>query len=191
MWSERNADFYDSMYRGSEEYSKHYADSIYYAIWCVLLDRLQPRDDMSVLEIGCGPGQLASYLFDRGLRDYVGLDFSEECIQMAKTACPSFEFVCDDALVSDLLTRCHYNVVIATEVLEHVEDDIKILNRIRGRTHVYASVPSFPYESHVRYFKSAEEVRNRYERHFESFRVDEFLHGGVGMSLFLFEGYLR
>jgi 2-polyprenyl-3-methyl-5-hydroxy-6-metoxy-1,4-benzoquinol methylase len=81
-----------------------------------------------------------------------------------------------------------YDVVVTAEFLEHVKEDLTIIERIRPGTRVYASVPNFPHPAHVRYFNSKEEVSARYSSAFIDFRVDEFLYGSSGMSFFIFEG---
>jgi SAM-dependent methyltransferase len=188
LGSERPSDYYDAKYSQTEAYRRHYADSPYFFLWCVLIDRLRPSEVRCLLDIGCGPGQFASFLRDRGLGRYVGLDFSFECIRMARLACPSFEFVCANAFTSDLFNTVDYDVVVSTEFLEHVEEDLAIIDRIRRGTRVYASVPNFSHPAHVRHFRSKEEVYARYSSGFATFRVDEFLFGSGGMSFFLFEG---
>lgn len=187
--SERSSDFYDALYlQNDNDYHQHYTTSRYYFLWCVLLDRMRPAEVRGLLDIGCGPGQMASFLRDRGLRRYVGLDFSDVGIRMARKACDSFEFVCTDVFATDLFETFDYDVVVATEFLEHLEDDLLILERIRLGTRVYGSVPNFPDPSHVRYFSSAEEVSARYSPHLDELRVDEILFRSEGMSFFLFEG---
>jgi SAM-dependent methyltransferase len=188
LGSERQSDYYDAGYPEIKEYRRHYADSQYFFLWCVLIDRIRPAEVRCLFDIGCGPGQFGSFLHDRCLRKYVGLDFSGECIRMARLACPSFEFVCANAFTSDLFDTLDYDVVVATEFLEHVEGDLLILERIRPGTRVYGSVPNFPHPAHVRHFNSTEEVYARYSSAFSGFRVDEFLFGSGGMSFFLFEG---
>lgn len=186
--SERHSDYYDAGYKEIEQYRRHYAESSYYFLWCVLIDRIKPAEVRCLFDIGCGPGQLGSFLRDRGLRKYMGLDFSHECIRMARSASPSLEFVCADAFTSDLFNTLDYDVVVLTEFLEHVERDLVILDRIRPGTRVYGSVPNFAHSAHVRHFNSKMEVCERYSSLFTAFRVDEFLFGSGGMSFFLFEG---
>src|SRR5579864_78381 len=185
---ERRSDFYDAMYLQTEDYCRHYTHSRYYFLWCVILDRMRPTEVRALLDIGCGPGQFASLLRDRGLQKYVGIDFSNVCIRMARLACTSAQFECSDVFSSDLFDTLDYDVAVATEFLEHIEGDLVILGRIRPGTRVYGSVPNFPDPSHVRYFNSVEDVYARYSSSFESFRVDELLFGSEGMSFFLFEG---
>ena len=186
--AERQSDYYDAMYSVTERYHCHYADSPYFSLWCVLVDHVKPADARCVLDIGCGPGQLAAFLRDRGLRDYVGIDFSGESIRYARSNCPAFKFVCADVFTSDLFTTVDYDVVISTEFLEHVEKDLEVLDRIRPGTRFFGSVPNFPNPAHVRHFNSAEEVCARYASRFTNFKVDNVLFGSGGMQFFLLEG---
>jgi SAM-dependent methyltransferase len=185
---ERTSDYYDAKYVATEAYTRHYADCPYFFLWCVLIDRLRPAEIRCLLDIGCGPGQFAAFLHDRGLGSYVGMDFSNECVRMARLACPGFKFVCEDALTSELFDSLEYDVVVATEFLEHIKDDLALMDRIRPGTRVYASVPNFSDLAHIRYFRSKEEVHARYGSGFNAFRVDEFPFGSGGMCFFLFEG---
>jgi SAM-dependent methyltransferase len=186
--SERQSDYYDRQYDASEEYRCHYADSLYFFFWRVLVDRIQPANVRCLFDIGCGPGQLALFLQDRGLQKYVGLDFSPTAIRMASLLCPSYEFVCGDAATSDLFNTLDYDVVLSTEFLEHVERDLEIIDRIRPGTRMYGSLPNFPHPAHVRHFNSAKEIYNRYSSRFTGFRVDEFASGCEGLTFFVFEG---
>jgi SAM-dependent methyltransferase len=186
--SERQSDYYDSQYEAIQGYHCHYADSSYFFLWCVLVDRIQPANVRCLFDIGCGPGQLALFLQDRGLQKYVGLDFSATAIRMARLVCPSYEFVREDAAASDLFNTLDYDVVVSTEFLEHVEADLEIIDRIRPGTRMYGSLPNFAHPAHVRHFNSAKEVYERYSSCFTGFRVDEFPFGSRGMSFFLFEG---
>ncbi len=179
---------YDEVYANSAAYRTHYADSLYYFLWCVLVDRIHPDKVSCLFDVGCGPGQFASFLRVRGLRRYVGLDFSKECIRMARTLCPEYRFVCGDAFTTDLFETLNYDVLVTTEFLEHVKKDLEIIGAVRAGTRVYASVPNFPYPGHVRHFTSSEDVVRRYGSWFDQFRVDEFLCGSKGASFFIFEG---
>jgi len=144
-----------------------------------------------VLDVGCGPGQFACVARDRGLKEYWGLDFSEKQIAQAKVVCPEFKFFCEDAFVTDKFRALDYEAVVMTEVLEHVENDLQLLSRIKGGVRFLGSVPDFPFESHVRHFTSSEEVRTRYEHVFSSLSVDEFCANAVGKRYFLLDGMLK
>jgi len=68
--------------------------------------------------------------------------------------------------------------VVCTEVLEHIVDDVPVLERIPRGKHVLATVPDFDYVSHVRFFATAGEVRARYGFLFSSLDITEHHHAG-------------
>jgi len=59
----------------------------------VLLDKFASDfDSRSVIcDLGCGPGHITRYLFDKGL-DVFGIDISEKCIQIARRENPKIRF---------------------------------------------------------------------------------------------------
>lgn len=185
---ERPSGYYDEIYRRSTEYRKPYSESMYYYLWCVLVDRMRPGEMKCVLDIGCGPGQLAAFMHDRGLPAYVGLDFSEATIEMARRACPQYQFVCEDVFTSKVFNDVPYDAVVLTEFLEHIEKDVEILGRIRPGARVYGTVPNFPDPGHVRCFESCQAVAARYASLLDGWRVDEFPAVQKGRKFFLFEG---
>lgn len=180
-------EWYDNLAE-DDLYRIHYTKSPYYFLWSVIADRALHAKIDSVLDIGCGSGQLASVLHDKGLKKYHGIDFSSKLIELAKRRKLGFDFTVADAFQTPLLETAQYDAVISTEFLEHVEGDIEIISRIRAGTTCYASVPNFPYLSHVRHFKSSDEVRERYAPFFDNFRVDAFIGNDRGKVYYLFEG---
>ena len=42
LGAERQSDYYDAGYPEIREYRRHYADSQYFFLWCVLIDRIRP-----------------------------------------------------------------------------------------------------------------------------------------------------
>jgi SAM-dependent methyltransferase len=164
---EEGAEFYDALYRATPEYHEPYQKSFYYFLWSVIVDRVRRAGIKRVLEIGCGPGQLAAYLFDSGVEQYVGLDFSPQAIEMARKNAPRGRFVVGDARDGAIHAQTEHDVVICTEVLEHIEDDLKVVSAFRPGKRCLCSVPNFPYESHVRHFKDAGEVLARYGAFFD------------------------
>ena len=61
-----------------------------------LLDAANVSENMSVLDVGCGPGYVAAAAAERGAQP-IGLDFSNEMIGIAKQAFPHLEFREGDA----------------------------------------------------------------------------------------------
>ncbi len=185
---ERDVSYYNDMYRDIDEYRKHYTASRYYFLWCVIVDRLKRAGVKSVLEIGCGAGQFASLLRDAGVPNYCGVDLSETAIRAARATCTEYTFVAASAFDTNLLEQLDYDTVISLEFLEHVNEDVAVLDRIRQGKKFYGSVPNFPYESHVRHFTNCQQVAERYGSLFTQFKVDAFLADEEGRQYFLFEG---
>lgn len=185
---QQDVSWYDETYASTEHYHRHYTTSHYYFLWSVIADRIIRQRVTSVLDIACGPGQFAALLRDKGLADFCGVDFSPQTISMARAACPEFTFVLADVFESDLIETYPYDTVVCMEFLEHVESDLEIVRRVRRATRCYATVPNFPYVSHVRHFSGTGEVESRYGDMFKDFRVDAFPANEKGTVFFLFEG---
>ena len=162
----------------------------YYTQWSVIADSISQAGIVSVLDIGCGPGQFAALLRDRGLRRYLGIDFSPARIEQARKVCPELDFVEADVFETDLLRTHDYDAAVCLEFLEHVERDLEVIGSLRRGTRLYASVPDFGGPAHVRYFQSSDEVENRYGTELEALKVD--VHCGKrGQRFFLLEGVTK
>jgi 2-polyprenyl-3-methyl-5-hydroxy-6-metoxy-1,4-benzoquinol methylase len=186
---ERDATWYDNMFAGSEEYHRPYYSSIYYHLWTVIADRIRRSSTTGVLEIGCGPGQFASLLWEVGIKQYVGLDFSPKAVEMARQTVPGFVFTVGDARVSTVYETATYDILVCTEVLEHISDDLLIVSRFKPGCRCIGTVPSFPHASHVRFFSSCDEVRRRYGPYFRDFDIVTFKAAhSPGQVFYLFEG---
>jgi SAM-dependent methyltransferase len=132
-----------------------------------MVDRVRTAGAQRVLEIGCGSGQLAKYLLEQGnVGSYTGVDFSAHAIEIAREAVPEAEFVVGDALDPAIYQR-EFDCLICTEVLEHIIDDLGVLSLIPSGTRCVCTIPDFPYASHVRHFRSEDEVLDRYGPLFE------------------------
>jgi len=184
----RDADWYDARYASEEAYRIHYTATSYYFLWCVVAERMEQAGVGSVLEIGCGSGQFACLLRDRGMERYWGFDASRAAVELARSTCPQYEFFVANALQTDLYTRLHYDAAICMEVLEHIEEDLDVLRNIPQGTTFFGTVPNFPYVSHVRHFADCAEVAERYGALFQDFRVDALLANERGKRYFLFQG---
>ena len=186
---EHGSTWYDRAYEDVEEYHRPYAQSRYYFLWTVIADRVRRSSFRRVLEIGCGPGQLAAFLLDQGVEQYAGLDFSPVAVEMARTNVPGARFVVDDARTSSIYTEFEYDVIICTEVLEHIQDDLLVLSRFPAGTRCLCTVPNFQYESHVRHFRNTSEVAARYAPFFGDFDVAGFKGPqSAAQMYFLFDG---
>lgn len=185
--------YYDEAFSSAQHWQEHYTRSSYYFIWTVLVDRLRRIGSAAVLEIGCGPGQLAAAIQDAGLvKSYVGVDFSDVAVGFARKACPpEFVFRIEDATESSVFETARYDVVISTEFLEHVEKDLEVLGRIRPGARLLATVPNFPYVSHVRHFRDVASVEQRYGPLFRQFSIAAIPGVQPNTCFFLMEGEKR
>ena len=116
-----------------------------------------------------GAGQLSHLLFNLGYRNYVGLDFSENAITRAIYVSNKYNtnhiFAVKDLYKMDRIEGvCQYDLIIMCEVLEHLDRDLFVLEKIREKTPIIFTVPTFDAENHVRHFTSFSSIENRYKR---------------------------
>lgn len=180
--------FYDWSFEQNDHWKAHYTESRYYPLWAVVADRLRRAGAEAVLDIGCGPGQVAALLADKGVPRYLGLDFSPARVEQARAACPQYRFEVADIFETDLPTSWAYDTVLIMEFLEHVEGDLEVLTRLRPGARVIATVPNFPATGHVRHFESAKDVEARYRPAFASLDVEAHLANPEGRRFFLMDG---
>ena len=98
----------------------------------------------SVLEVGCGPGDLAAAIVPRH-NAYVGIDLDSNQIQTAQDRYPNLSFAVGSAYNLPVATKSQ-DLVIACEVLEHLEDPAEALAEIHrvAKKWVLVSVPREP-----------------------------------------------
>ena len=164
MKEEKKSDYYDRLFRKSLKYNCHYKESRYYPMWQEVIKLTSPTD--FILEIGCGTGQFARMLIDTGRTRYLGFDFSNHAISL----CSGINAIEYDAYRPDIYKSARYGIVIALEVLEHI-DDMKVLGLIRKGVNIIFTVPEFDDPAHLRLFKSLEEVTSRYSPYIKDLHV--------------------
>jgi SAM-dependent methyltransferase len=186
---EKGADWYDRAFEDSEGQNVHYTESPYYPIWVVIMDRVRSERPRTILEIACGAGQLARALHDSGLIDaYKGFDFSPKRIESARMSSPELSFEVADVFSSNILESSPYEITIATEFLEHIQEDLAVVKRLKPGTRFLGTVPNYPWISHVRHFKSVEEVTERYGSYFDGLDVSPILRKKTGETIFVMDG---
>lgn len=169
----KNAQYYDEAFMTSEEYKLPYWKSRYYPLWTVIIDRLTPIpfNRSSILELGCGTGQFASFLNAQGYSIYTGVDFSKEGIQQAQTKCPKYQFICEEFQSVDY-NILPYNTIICCETLEHLDDDFSLLRSINKHNYRFiGSVPNFGDPAHIRWFATPAHVYMRYSSEFKELTI--------------------
>ncbi len=193
---ERDVRFYDDMYKAGGhigQYHVHYTQSRYFQIWSRGAQIISSINNPRVFDIGCGPGQFAQLLFDNGIISYKGIDHSSEAIKLAKKYVPQCaeNFTVADVFEMDALPE-NYDFVTMFEVLEHLERDFDLLRLIPSGTKVLFSVPSYGSASHVRQFKSPQDVKKRYNSIVDIILLEVFTDcPEPGKTIFLVYGKIK
>lgn len=94
------------------------------------------KENESVLDIGCGQGALA-YDISKKAKSVVGVDFDLDKINFAKEKYKdsSVNFLCADA-TKDLKNE-KFDVIVMSNVLEHIEHRVEFLKSIHGLANKY------------------------------------------------------
>jgi len=153
--------FYEDMYNQEEEYRKDFRDSIYLTAWTQVYRFLRQIPEAKVLEVGCGSGQLASFLRFMGFDGYErGFDLSNQAVEIARQRL-NLNFQQGDAC-DPKVYEGDYNTIITLETLEHIPDDFSAMKNFRPGVFLIMSLPDFEYESHYRWFTNARQIEKRY-----------------------------
>jgi 2-polyprenyl-3-methyl-5-hydroxy-6-metoxy-1,4-benzoquinol methylase len=121
--------------------------------------RLQPH---SIIDVGCGTGDLLHELVERAAPErVVGIDYTRSGIRRAGQLVPDGEFLV--ANLYDLDLDETFDVVLCTEVLEHVPDPAGAVERLLqlcgGSGAIVITVPdgaADAWEGHVNFWTAAE-----------------------------------
>jgi len=124
--------------------------------------------DAPVVDLGCGTGRFAEQLRRAGHPRYTGIDFSPAAIAECKRYVPE---VADrweaDFRVIDLRAwgpgdRSSTTVYTCLETLEHLEDDVDLVERIPVGHEFVFSVPNYGGVAHLRCFQNVSDAWRRY-----------------------------
>ncbi len=87
-----------------------------------------PSKDIKVVDFGCGTGGIISSLAE--MYDCVGIDSSEEAINLAKSKFPDVSFFCGESIRSVEARLGKVDLFLLLDVLEHVEHDREFLEEL-------------------------------------------------------------
>lgn len=99
---------------------------------CILDGRRGPLNELRVLDVGCGRGELLDVLKRAGVGTACGVDADEECVRMASARAP-----CVLGRVEKLPTLFRdesFDVVVCVSVLEHLRDPLAAVWNMRRLT---------------------------------------------------------
>jgi SAM-dependent methyltransferase len=134
--SARDIPGYDRYYRYKDKVKnvsnplEYLADSeeAYWGVTKVLSEIQKPKDEVKILEVGCSLGYLTYSLNQEGY-DAIGLDISKNAIDNAISEFGDY-YVCDDVLKYSQNNEEKYDVIILTEVIEHIKEPIPFLKSL-------------------------------------------------------------
>ncbi|HSZ32576.1 MAG TPA: methyltransferase domain-containing protein [Puia sp.] len=92
-----------------------------------ILSYLQPKAGETILDLGCGTGDLTQEIFQKGAR-VIGVDNSAEMIQVAKTKFPSIEFFQADARIMNFDTP--FDAIFSNAVLHWIKEKDLVIRQM-------------------------------------------------------------
>jgi len=114
----------------------------------ILRKTVSSKSISTVLDIGCGVGAIDFYLARKGYK-VTGIDISNKAIKVAKQSAKELNILTVNFLsssVEDLKLKDRFDLIICSEVLEHLQDDMKALLKmnilLKDNGGIIVSVPS-------------------------------------------------
>lgn len=116
-----------------------------------------------ILDLGCGTGRFSRLLQDQGHTKYLGVDFADKAVELAKQYAPQLDFVVANLLEHNLeFDDFEYDTVVMLEVVEHIESDKAVIEKLKPGSTIVISAPNYDSVGHVRTFDSFDAVAQRY-----------------------------
>lgn len=160
MGNEQPASYYNDNLKA---FLAPYEDSKWRAVYDAAVALMPADKSIRICDVGCGTGRLAEALRRAGYTNYVGYDFAESRIAEARRYMPDVDFrllsVFDPAAAE---LHAEADVSCITEVLEHIDGDLALLESIPPGKIVVGSVPNFLDTAHVRKFRDVASITERY-----------------------------
>ncbi|MFZ5829732.1 MAG: class I SAM-dependent methyltransferase [Planctomycetota bacterium] len=111
-----------------------------------LVEAVTPDRSARVIDVGCGTGANVAALADRF--NCVGIDTSNEAIELARRQSPTLRFVVGFAPDDLGDSMAEANAVLLMDVLEHVDDDFALFSKLVAAAspgcHFLVTVPADP-----------------------------------------------
>ncbi len=145
-------------------YDLSYRRSPYFPMYKKVYELIRQYKLKDVLEVGCGTGLFARMLhdLDKTIR-YRGFDFSSVALDKARKLFNANElFFQGDATDKNAYSE-RYEAIICTEVLEHLEDDLAVIDNWQTGLLCICSVPNYDSVYHTRFFRTEQDVLERYQ----------------------------
>jgi len=92
---------------------------------------LPPNQPINVLDLGCAEGSMLNTISSLFEGQFTGIELSSELYSLAQSQFPNLILFNQDINNLDFLHCSHYDVIICTAVIEHLEDPAKLLSSIK------------------------------------------------------------
>lgn len=191
LTNERGADWYDENWPLDIDRCSPRMQPVYDRV----IKLLEGAGVKSVLEIGCGHGFLGEMIMKKFA--YRGIDLSPFIIEECKKRYPDMPLM--NAGVDNYPIEDETGAIVATEVLEHLSNDVKTIGRVASGTVVVATMPhdeKVPDQpdggrhatAHVRGYIKEEDVVARYGDLLDINYIDVMNQKGGGYPTIVFRG---
>ncbi len=105
----------------------------------IVTEMVRPLAYDSLLDVGCGQGSLLATLMPlKPQASHMGVDFAAKALDVARHRAPNAEFGLLDVVAGHLDRR--FDLVVCTDVVEHIEDDVAALRNLAAMTGRYLLV---------------------------------------------------
>jgi len=120
------------------EIEKLHIDRYHYALNEIAF-RFNHATTLNIADVGCGVGYGSSILSSSNC-NLDAYDISDEAIEFAKEYYlkPNINYIKKNILDVDFLNNKHYNIIVAFEILEHIEflDSLELLTKIINQSDI-------------------------------------------------------
>lgn len=148
------------MYPKERELLSHYNETLTYfspvsykTISNILTAVKMDLQNKKIHDLGCGTGWFVDWARSVYNAKVIGVDYADKRVVKAQRLYPLSTFVCDDIYqyVEDLPeNKTSETVFTLWDVLEHLEDPLRLITACRYRGRVIATIPkSMPYHAHL------------------------------------------
>jgi cyclopropane fatty-acyl-phospholipid synthase-like methyltransferase len=162
------AERFDSIYGGPRTLTERLIDRLFHRVIRLRYERtmalLGDVTDRRVLDVGCGPGHYLVELAARGAREAVGVDFTEEMLELARAAAAlrgvrdQCRFVRGDFL--DVPLTGPFDACVAIGYFEYLAEPLAHMQRMTELTRG-SVIASFPKRYTLRTLPRAIRYRSR------------------------------
>lgn len=156
--NEKPPDWYDNHTGKGRSY---YQSKFHQELYPEVVNFLDQEDE--IIDLGCGGGRLIQALQKKFIpKKYLGIDFSSIRIKVANEAYGNrWSFKRGDITKYDKVYE-KFNTFVLVTVLEHINEDRKVLENIPSGSKIVMANPNKMSKSHVRRYISEEYIFDRY-----------------------------